>query len=195
MKCDVILVGVGGQGVLSLATIIATAALRDGLQVKQSEVHGMAQRGGDVSAHLRMSDRPIRSGLVSEGRADLVLAMEPVEALRWSGWLGPDGAIVSATDPVRNVPDYPEIEDVLARLRGRPGTVLVDATDLARRAGAVKAANAVLVGAASPLLPVGAERVEEVLRETFASKGTTVVEANIQAFRSGREAQACANAR
>ena len=195
MKCDVILVGVGGQGVLSLATILAAAALRDGFRVKQSEVHGMAQRGGDVSAHLRLSDRPIRSGLVSEGRADLILAMEPVEALRWSGWLAASGTVVSATDPVRNVPDYPDLESVLARLRERPGTVLVDATDLARRAGATKAANAVLVGAASPLLPVRPETIEALLREAFAAKGEAVVEANLRAFRLGREAHACATAR
>jgi indolepyruvate ferredoxin oxidoreductase beta subunit len=195
MKCDVILVGVGGQGVLSLASILAAAALREGLHVKQSEVHGMAQRGGDVSAHLRLSDRTIRSGLVSEGRADLVLAMEPVEALRWCGWLAPSGVIVSSTNPVRNVSEYPDLDGVLERLRLRPGTVLVDAMDLARRAGAVKAANAVLVGAASPLLPVRPETIETLLRETFTSKGESVVDANLRAFRLGREAHACVSAR
>lgn len=195
MTRDVILAGVGGQGVLSLASILAQAALREGLQAKQSEVHGMAQRGGDVSAHLRLSDRPIRSALVSESRADLVLSMEPVEALRWSRWLSSAGAIVSATEPVRNVPDYPALDEVLALLRARPGTVLVDAVALARRAGNAKAANAVLVGAASPWLPVGAATIEEILREAFATKGEAVVEANVLAFRFGREAHACASAR
>lgn len=190
MKCDIVLAGVGGQGVLSVAAIIANAALKEGLQVKQSEVHGMAQRGGAVSAHLRLSDHEIHSDQVPRGSADLLLSVEPLEAFRYFGLLSPDGAVVSATQPFKNIEDYPDEAEVLARLRSFARTILADADGLAKRAGLARAANVVLVGAASHLLPIKPDTIEAHLREAFAGKGPQVVEANVRAFRLGRQAAA-----
>jgi indolepyruvate ferredoxin oxidoreductase beta subunit len=188
MKCDIVLAGVGGQGVLSVAAIIANAALEEGLHVKQSEVHGMAQRGGAVSAHLRIADHPIHSDLVGRGTADLILSVEPLEAFRYFDLLSPDGAVVSATEPFKNIDDYPDAAAVLACLRALPRCVLADAERLARDAGLARAANVVLVGAASRLLPLSPETIEAYLRTAFARKGAQVVEANLRAFRAGRAA-------
>jgi indolepyruvate ferredoxin oxidoreductase beta subunit len=188
MKFDIVLAGVGGQGVLSVSAVIAAAALSSGLQVKQSEVHGMAQRGGAVSANLRLSDRPIASDLVPLGGAALLLGMEPLETLRYLSYLSPEGTIIAATAAFDNIPDYPPIEDVLNAIRLVKHSVLVDAERLARRAGSVRAVNMVMVGAASNVLPVGADAIERQIQERFASKGPQVVEQNLAAFRAGREA-------
>jgi indolepyruvate ferredoxin oxidoreductase beta subunit len=183
MKYDVILAGVGGQGVLSVAAIIATGAMKTGLQVRQSEVHGMAQRGGAVQAHLRLADREIASDLIPRGGAQMILAMEPLESLRYLGYLDPEGVLISSSDPLVNIPDYPELEGLLAAIRRLPRHRLVDAAALA--GGSAKAANMVLVGAASPFLPVGREVLESSIRELFAGKGESVVEADLRAFSAG----------
>jgi indolepyruvate ferredoxin oxidoreductase beta subunit len=183
MKYDVILAGVGGQGVLSVAAIIATGAMKAGLQVRQSEVHGMAQRGGAVQAHLRLADREIASDLIPRGGAQMILAMEPLESLRYLGYLDPEGVLISSSDPLVNIPDYPELEGLLAAIRRLPRHRLVDAAALA--GGSAKAANMVLVGAASPFLPVGREVLESSIRELFAGKGESVVEADLRAFSAG----------
>jgi indolepyruvate ferredoxin oxidoreductase, beta subunit len=191
MKCDIILAGVGGQGVLSLAGIIASAALDDGLNVKQSEVHGMAQRGGAVTAHLRLSDQAIHSDLVPRGTASMVLSMEPLESLRYLEFLSPAGAVVTATEPVSNVADYPPLDQLLAAINSLPHAVALDAGALARRAGLAQATNVVLAGAASLLLPVGSDTIERGIRARFGRKGSKVVDANLAAFRAGREMAAC----
>ncbi len=188
MKYDVILAGVGGQGVLSVAAIIARGALKAGLEVRQSEVHGMAQRGGAVQAHLRLSDRPIAADLVGRGRADLILAMEPLEGLRYLGWLAPEGLLITAGEPVRNIPDYPDPAEVLAQVRRLPRARLVDAEALARQAGSARATNMVMVGAASADLPVAAGQLQQAIEEAFAAKGAEIVRLNLEAFRLGREA-------
>ena len=188
MKRDVVLAGVGGQGVLSVAAILAEAARREGLVVRQGEVHGMSQRGGVVQASLRLADGPIEGDLVARGGADLVLGVEPVEALRYLEYLAPGGRLVTAADPYENVPDYPPIEEVLAAVRAVPGSVLVEAGALAREAGSGRVANVVMVGAASALLPLSAGVIEACLREGFAAKGERVVEANLRAFALGRAA-------
>lgn len=184
-KLDAVLAGVGGQGVLSIGALIAGAAKDAGLFVKQSEVHGMSQRGGAVEAYLRISSRPIRSDLIGRGSADVILSLEPVEALRHLDVLSTEGTVVTATDPVKNVPDYPEVETILARLRELPRVILVDASRLAREAGNAKASNVVLVGAASHLLPISPEAVEERVLRIFETKGEKVIEANLRAFRAG----------
>lgn len=186
MHFDIILAGVGGQGVLSVASLVAAGALKGGYHVKQSEVHGMAQRGGSVLAHLRMANRPVHSDLVPLGGADLILGMEPVEALRYLPYLAHGGAVVVSTEAVRNMPVYPDIEDLFRKIRGLPKAFLVDTADLARQAGSPRSANVVLVGAASALLPIFPGRLEDTIRETFAPKGAAVVEANLRAFRLGR---------
>lgn len=188
MKHDLVLAGVGGQGVLSVAAVLAEAARRQGLVVRQGEVHGMSQRGGAVQATLRMADLPIEGDLVARGAADLVLGMEPVEALRYLDYLRPGGRLVSSADPYENVPDYPPIAEVLAAVRAVPGSVVVEAGALAREAGSGRTANVVMVGAASVFLPLAREVIEACLREGFAAKGERVVGANLRAFALGRAA-------
>ncbi len=190
MKYDIILAGVGGQGVLSVSGIIAAAAMQEGLSVKQSEVHGMSQRGGAVLANLRMADRPVASDLVPLGCASLILSMEPLESLRYLRYLSPSGALVTSTEPVRNIDDYPELERVLEAIRLLPRAVLVDGERLARKAGSARAANMALVGAASALLPLKLDTLERCIAARFASKGPAVVDTNMKAFHAGREAAA-----
>ena len=188
MKCDVILAGVGGQGVLSLAAIIARAAADEGLTVRQSEVHGMAQRGGAVLAHLRISDREIACDLVPRGGADLIISMEPLESLRYTEWLGPKGALVTAAEPFVNINNYPPLEDVIAAVNRFPLKRIIKAAALAKEAGLAKAVNTVMVGAASPFLPVKTESLEKSITEAFSSKETAIISANIKAFQLGRKA-------
>jgi indolepyruvate ferredoxin oxidoreductase beta subunit len=188
MKKDIILAGVGGQGVLSIAAIIAGAAVAAGLTVRQSEVHGMAQRGGAVLAHLRLSGGRIASDLVPRGAADLIVSMEPLESLRYAEWLSPEGALVTAAEPFVNIPGYPEITEILKAVEAFPVHRVVAAAALAKEAGLPRAVNMVMVGAASPFLPVGAEALEAAIAAAFAPKGPAVCEANTRAFRLGREA-------
>jgi indolepyruvate ferredoxin oxidoreductase beta subunit len=190
MKYDIVLAGVGGQGVLSMAALIGRAAIAQGLHAKQSEVHGMAQRGGAVQAHLRLSDGPIASDLIPLGAADLVLSLEPVESLRYLPWLSPSGALVTASNAFVNIPDYPVLEGVLARVRSLPAARVVEAERLAEEAGDVLTVNTVMVGAASPRLPVTMESLERAVRETFAAKGERTVAVNLAALAAGRRAGA-----
>jgi len=188
MKYDLILAGVGGQGILSIAFVVDNAALKLGLHFKQSEVHGMAQRGGAVSSHLRLADAPIFSDLVPLGGADMILSVEPMEALRYKQYLKPQGVFVSSSSPFVNIPDYPAPEAVLTTLKARPGTVLVDADALAKQAGSPRAQNMVMLGAASPRLPLSQEVMEEFIGVLFGKKGEKIVAANVAAFRAGRAA-------
>jgi indolepyruvate ferredoxin oxidoreductase beta subunit len=188
MKFDIVLAGVGGQGVLSMAAIIGRAAIVEGLHAKQSEVHGMAQRGGAVFAHLRLSDQPIASDLIPLGTADLILSMEPVESLRYLPYLAPTGTVVTATNAFVNIPDYPDPDDVMDRVRALPRSVLVDAGALAQEAGDGVAMNTVMVGAAARLLPFRPETLQQVLADTFRSKGERVLDINTRAFALGRQA-------
>jgi len=188
VKYDILFAGVGGQGVLSMAAVIGRAAVDEGLRAKQSEVHGMAQRGGAVQAHLRIAADVIESDLVPLGGADLILSLEPVEALRYLAYLSPDGALITAANPFRNIPDYPEVAPLLDRIRTLPHAVVVDAERLAAEAGDVQAVNTVMVGAASHALPVPAEALEDAIVAMYARKGEAVVAMNRAAFRLGREA-------
>ncbi|MFO7695449.1 MAG: indolepyruvate oxidoreductase subunit beta [Vicinamibacterales bacterium] len=190
MKFDIILAGVGGQGVLSVSAIIASSAMKEGLAVKQSEVHGMSQRGGAVLANLRLSDRPVASDLIPRGSAAMILSMEPLESLRYLEYLSAGGTVITATNPVANIPDYPPLDEVLARVRGLPHALTIDAESLARRAGSARATNMVMVGAASPMLPVAFETLEHFVRTVFAAKGAAIVETNLKALHAGRAAAA-----
>lgn len=190
MKFDIILAGVGGQGVLSVSAVIAGAAARLGREVKQSEVHGMAQRGGAVLAHLRMADGPVYSDLIPRGRADLILSLEPMESLRYVEYLHPTGTLATDIEPVRNIDDYPDLEGLLQSISSAHPSILVDATALARQAGNVKAANMVMVGAVAHLLPVPEEALTSEIRTSFGRLGYRVLEANLEAFRLGRLAGA-----
>lgn len=186
MNCNIILCGVGGQGVLSLAAIIAKASLSAHLKVRQSEVHGMSQRGGEVLAHLRISDQEIYSDLVPMGKADLIISMEPMEALRYLKYLKKEGVVVSASEPVVNISNYPELEGIYKKIDGLFGSVRIPAEALAKEAGSPRASNMVLIGAASPSLPIDVESLKEAIRSTFAAKGESIVETNLKAFDSGR---------
>jgi len=188
MKCDVILAGVGGQGVLSVAAIIAQAAVSEGFAVRQSEVHGMAQRGGAVLAHLRISDGVIASDLVPRGGADMIISMEPLESLRYAAWLAPGGALVSAAEPFVNISGYPETEGLIAAIKGFPLWRIIEAAELAKAAGLARAVNTVMVGAASPFLPLKAETLENTIAALFALKEPAIAAANTTAFRLGRQA-------
>lgn len=188
MKYDIILAGVGGQGVLSISSIIAASALKEGLYVKQSEVHGMSQRGGAVQAHLRLSDRAIQSDLIPLGTADLVLSMEPLESLRYLEYLAKDGHVVTASEPVTNINDYPDLETLLAKIRTLPNARTLEVNKLARQAGSARASNMVVIGAVSALLPLKSTTLEATIRDNFARKGESVVETNLKAFNAGRGA-------
>ena len=186
MKYDIILAGVGGQGVLSLAAIIATGAMKDGLNVRQSEVHGMSQRGGAVLSHMRISDKEISSDLVAKGTASLIISMEPLEVGRYIDFLSPEGSIVTASEPVVNIPNYPELESIYEKLKKYPDVKIVDSVSLAKEAGSSRATNMVIIGAAAEKLPVKAETLKEAIKDLFAAKGQDVVDANIKAFNLGR---------
>jgi len=188
MKCDIVLAGVGGQGVLSLAAAIATGAMVEKLYVKQAEVHGMSQRGGAVMATLRMADREIASDLIPRGTASLILSMEPLESLRYVPYLSSLGTLVTSANPVRNIPDYPDLDGLLGTIRTLPGAIVVDAEKLARQAGSARAANMVMVGAAMHLLPIRAGTIEAAVRTIFVRKGEDVLNINLNALRAGREA-------
>ncbi len=188
MKFDIVIAGVGGQGVLSLSAIIASSALKEGLHVKQAEVHGMSQRGGGVVADLRLSDQPIHSNTIPRGTADLILSMEPLESLRYLEFLGPEGHVLSSDDPVQNISDYPPIEEVLAAIKALPHGRLIEAKKLAKQAGSHRATNVVMAGAAAALLPLKHDTLETFIADMFARKGDKVVEVNRKAFEAGLEA-------
>lgn len=188
MNFDLVVAGVGGQGVLSIAWVLDHAAHAAGWRLKQSEVHGMAQRGGAVSAFVRLSDRPVDSDLIAAGSADLIVSVEPLEALRYTGLLRPDGAVVTDITPMVNIDNYPDQGAMLEVLFSVPRLVAVDATRLAHAAGTVKAQNTVVLGAAAPLLPLPAQAIEAQLQALFAPKGDRIVQANLRAFRKGRAA-------
>ena len=188
MKYDVILAGIGGQGVISVASIIAQAVVSEGLEVRQSEVHGMAQRGGAVISHMRIAKGSISSDLVPKGSADLIIGMEPLEALRYLAYLKPDGMFITSSAAFPNIPNYPNIDDVISSIKGLPKWRLVDAAALAKEAGLAKSANTVMIGAASNFLPVKAESLEKTIAERFAQLDAAGKQANIKAFKLGQTA-------
>jgi indolepyruvate ferredoxin oxidoreductase beta subunit len=186
MKFDIILAGVGGQGVLSLAAIIATGAMKDNLKVRQSEVHGMAQRGGAVLSHLRLSDSDISSDLVPKGTASLILGMEPLEVLRYVDFLSFDGGIVTASEPFINISDYPpNVETIYEKIRKFNKHKIVNSVELAKQSGSSRAANMVIIGAAANLMPVKKESLKAAIEQLFSAKGSDVVNINLKAFDLG----------
>ena len=186
MKQDIILAGVGGQGILSIAYVIDHAALNEGLQFKQAEVHGMAQRGGAVQSHLRISDQSVFSDLIPRGRADLLLSVEPLETLRYIDFLSPDGVIVTSRSPHVNIPDYPGLEDVLQAVQKAAKSVIVDSKALAEEAGSSRAQNMVILGAASSYLHLKEESLLFNIRKLFLPRGEKIVNLNLTAFNLGR---------
>jgi indolepyruvate ferredoxin oxidoreductase, beta subunit len=187
MKSDIILAGVGGQGILSIATALGEAALSDNLLIKQAETHGMSQRGGAVYSHMRISDRPIASDLIPGGSADLILSVEPMESLRYLPYLSGTGYLVTNTTPFINISNYPEVEDVMAEIRKFPRYIAIDADAIAKEVGSTRASNMVMLGAASPFIDIEFSKIEDGIRTIFGRKGDDVVNMNLEALRRGRQ--------
>ncbi|MCU0371833.1 MAG: indolepyruvate oxidoreductase subunit beta [Ignavibacteria bacterium] len=173
--------------ILSIASIIGVAAVNLNLNVKQAEVHGMSQRGGDVQSHLRLSDKEIASDLIPYGRADMILSVEPLESLRYLPYLSKDGWIISNTKPFINIPNYPPIDNILEEIKSQRQYTLLDAEKIAREAGSVRAANIVILGAASLHLDIPYEKLEEAINFVFGRKGENIVDLNLKAMKLGRE--------
>jgi indolepyruvate ferredoxin oxidoreductase beta subunit len=190
MKQDIILAGVGGQGIISIAYVIASAALEEGLEVKQAEVHGMSQRGGAVQSHLRLSSARIWSDLIPLGEADLVLSVEPLEALRYIDYLRPDGMVITSRVPFPNIKDYPDVEKLLKKIGEIPRHLIIDSETLAKEAGSSRTQNMVLLGAAAGQLVVKEESLARFIRVLFERHGENIVAANLKAFALGQAAAA-----
>ena len=186
MKTDIILCGVGGQGILSIATVLGEAATASGLCLKQAEVHGMSQRGGDVQSNLRLSTEPIWSDLIPKGQVDLILSMEPMEALRYLPYLSADGRVVTASKPLVNIPDYPEEAALLAELKALPRVTMLDIDAVALEHKIPRGANMILLGMTAPFLGIlTPEALRAAVARVFAPKGEAVVEADLKAFDLG----------
>ena len=186
MKKDIILSGVGGQGILSIAAVIGQAALKDGLYLKQAEVHGMSQRGGDVQSNLRLSDRPIASDLIPTGKCDLIISLEPMEALRYLPYLDAEGWLVTNAMPFVNIPNYPAEEAVKTEIDRLPHHILLDVNQTAKEIGSPRVANIVLLGATVPFLGISYDKVQASIRDIFQRKGESIVEMNLNALEAGK---------
>jgi indolepyruvate ferredoxin oxidoreductase beta subunit len=185
MKVDIILSGVGGQGILSIATVIGEAALKEGLYMKQAEVHGMSQRGGDVQSNLRLSDKPISSDLISLGQADLIISLEPMESLRYLPYLKKDGWLVTNSQPFVNIPNYPEMNKIYEELEKLPHKVILDVEALAKELGSPRVANIVMLGAATPFLGISYDKIVDGISAVFARKSEEIIELNLKALQIG----------
>ena len=189
MKTDIILSGVGGQGILSIAAIIGEAALAENLYIKQAEVHGMSQRGGDVQSNLRIADHPINSDLIAYGDSDVIISLEPMEALRYLPYLSREGWIITSSAPFVNIPNYPEEKVLKAELQKLPRVIIIDVNELAKEHNLPKCANVILLGAAAKSLQIiGYSALEKSIARVFAHKGQAVIEMNLKALSIGYNA-------
>jgi len=188
MKSDIVLAGVGGQGILSIAATIGMTAVDNQLYLKQAEVHGMSQRGGDVQSHLRLSSQPIASDLIPKGKADIILSVEPMESLRYLPFLSKKGWLVTNTTPFVNIAEYPDMDKVMAEIKKQPNHIAIDADKIAGDMGNRRASNIVMLGAASSFIDIAYEALEEGIRKIFDRKGEKIVELNLKALRAGRQA-------
>lgn len=187
MKKDIILSGVGGQGILSIAAVIGLSAVENNLFLKQSEVHGMSQRGGDVQSHFRLSDKPVSSDLIPYGKGDLIISVEPMESLRYLPWLSKDGWIVTNSVPFINIPDYPPADEILKEIRKIKNSIIIDADAIAKEIGSARSGNIVVLGAASRFVGMPYNSLENAIRKLFGRKGEEIVEANLKALKAGKE--------
>ncbi|HOR40653.1 MAG TPA: indolepyruvate oxidoreductase subunit beta [Paludibacteraceae bacterium] len=187
MKIDIILSGVGGQGILSIAAVIGQAALENKHYMKQPEVHGMSQRGGDVQANLRISDKPIFSDLIPLQQADLILSLEPMEALRYMPYVKETGWIVTNETPFKNISNYPNEGDIEDEIKKHKNHILINIDEIAKKVGSARTANMVLLGAALPFLSLPEEDIEDAISAIFEKKGEEIIKLNIKALRAGAE--------
>lgn len=186
MKIDIIVSGVGGQGILSIAAVIGEAAIHQDLFMKQAEVHGMSQRGGDVQSNLRISDKPIHSDLIAKGKANLIISLEPMESLRYLSYLAPNGWIVTNSTPFINITNYPDADALQTTLNSVSKKVVFDVDQVAKEVGSIRVANMVLLGAATPFLGIAYEEIENGIRRIFERKGPEVVALNLKALAAGK---------
>lgn len=187
MNINIILSGVGGQGILTIAAVLDTAALSENLHIKQSEVHGMSQRGGAVQSHVRISDNEIYSDLIPEGKADMILSVEPMELLRYLPFLKEEGWLITDSKPFENILNYPKRDDVYKQIKTQKNHIIINATSEAKKIGNSKAANMILLGAASTLLPIPEKSLTDAIKKMFARKSEKIVNLNIEAFEKGKE--------
>jgi indolepyruvate ferredoxin oxidoreductase beta subunit len=185
MKTDIVLAGVGGQGILSIASILGEAALKENLFLKQAETHGMSQRGGAVVSHVRISDKEIASDLIPSGTAEIILSVEPMEALRYLPFLKKNGYVVTNITPFENIANYPKLDIILAEIEKQPRVIAIDADKIAKEIGNRRASNMVMLGAATPFIQIEPEKIEEGIIRVFERKGAPIVELNLKAFRAG----------
>ena len=186
-KRDIIISGVGGQGIVSIASAIGYATVEAKLFFKQSEVHGMSQRGGEVQSHFRISNEPINSDLIPMGSADIIISVEPMEALRYINYLSMEGIIISNKNPYTNIPNYPDLDKIWGAILAIPNSMIIDADEEARKLGSSKAANMILLGAAANKIGIEFSMLENAIRTLFGRKGDKIVEINIAALRRGQE--------
>jgi len=187
MKVDIILAGVGGQGILSIAAVIGMACLKRNLYFKQSEVHGMSQRGGAVQSHFRLSDQPIASDVIPQGQADLIISVEPMESLRYLPFISKNAWLITNTRPFININDYPDLSVILKEIEALPRHIALDADEIAESINAARSSNMVMMGAASPFINIPVEFFEQGIQDIFGSKGTDVVTVNLKAFKAGKD--------
>jgi indolepyruvate ferredoxin oxidoreductase beta subunit len=187
MKSDIILAGVGGQGILSIAASIGMAALENDLQIKQAEVHGMSQRGGAVQSNMRISSHSIASDLIPRGVADLIIAVEPMESLRYLPWLSEEGWLITNLNPYVNIPDYPDMESLRKEIEKVPRNIALDADAIASDIGSNKVSNMVVLGAATPFIDIPYHSFQEGIRKIFGRKGEEMVNLNLKALARGKE--------
>jgi len=187
MKSNIILSGVGGQGILTLASIIDTAALYQNLFVKQSEVHGMSQRGGAVQCHVRISDKEIYSDLIPEGETDLILSAEPMELLRHIPFLKKNGWIITDSSTFENIVNYPDKHDLYKQIKTHYNHIIINAKSCAKDMGNTKVCNMILLGAAAEHLPLEEEKLLRAIRYLFRDKSEKIILKNIDAFKEGQK--------
>lgn len=187
MKTDLILAGVGGQGILTIAATVGMAALKKDLFLKQSEVHGMSQRGGAVQSHMRVSEKEIASDLISLNSADLIISVEPMEGLRYLSYLGQNGWLITNTHPFINIRNYPDIEKLMDEIKSVKNHIALDADGMAKEIKSIRSSNIIMLGAASPFINMEYKLLEEGLKAIFTPKGEKVVDVNLKALKIGRE--------
>ena len=187
MKSDIILSGVGGQGILSIAATIGTASIIDDLYIKQSEVHGMSQRGGAVLSNLRISDKPVASDLIPKGQADIIISVEPMESLRYLTYLKKDGWLITNSKPFNNISNYPDLEKIFDEIRKIKNHIIIDADKAAKDLKSARSSNIVMLGAATPYINIPIESLKKALQQIFGRKGQEIVDKNIEALEKGRE--------
>ena len=187
MKKDIIISGVGGQGILTIASVIGVAAMNIGLHLKQSEVHGMSQRGGDVQSHLRISDNIVFSDLIPMGACDLIISVEPMESLRYIPWLNEEGWVITNSMPYENIPNYPPISEIITELDKINNHIYIDADGIAANIKSPRSGNMVVLGAASSFIGIiPFNEIENAINYVFGSKGNEIAEKNILALNEGR---------